>query len=115
DPVTGVEVRQDAVQILARMNDPVQAPAAGTVRRVEAQPQGGFAVVIAHPGGWVSVLGGLRDVSVNPGDAVEGGQSLGLAGRNLDGAVVVSLELWHGRGAVDPGPLVESSSHRHRH
>ena len=91
------------------------SPAAGTVRRVEAQPQGGFAVVTAHPGGWVSVLGGLRDVSVNPGDAVESGGALGLAGRNLDGAVVVSLELWHGRGAVDPGPLVESSSHRHRH
>jgi len=24
----------------------------------------------------------------------------------LDGAVVVSLELWHGREAVDPAPLV---------
>jgi murein DD-endopeptidase MepM/ murein hydrolase activator NlpD len=109
DPVTGVELRQDALQILARMNEPVSAPGRGTVRQVEAQPQGGFAVVTAHEGGWLSVLSGLRDVSVAAGDQVEAGAPLGLAGRNLDGAVVVSLELWRGRRAVDPGPLV-----RHR-
>jgi murein DD-endopeptidase MepM/ murein hydrolase activator NlpD len=109
DPVTGVEVRQDALQILARMNEPVQAPAAGTVRRVEAQPQGGYAVVTAHEGGWVSVLGGLREVSVNVGETVTDGAPLGLAGRNLDGAVVVSLELWRGRAAADPAALMRKS------
>jgi murein DD-endopeptidase MepM/ murein hydrolase activator NlpD len=106
DPVTGVEVRQDGLQILARMNEPVQAPAAGTVKRVEPQPQGGYAVVTAHEGGWVSVLSGLREVSVKPGDVVHSEGEVGLAGRNLDGAVVVSLELWRGRAAVDPEPLV---------
>jgi murein DD-endopeptidase MepM/ murein hydrolase activator NlpD len=106
DPVTGVEVRQDALQILARLNESVHAPASGTVRRVEAQPQGGYAVVTAHEGGWVSVLSGLREVTVSEGQTVEGGGQLGLAGRNLDGAVVVSLELWRGRAAVDPAPLV---------
>jgi len=95
------------------MNDPVQAPAAGTVRRVEAQPQGGFAVVTGHEGGWVSVLGGLREVAVSPGAALAPGATLGLAGRNLDGACVVSLELWHGRSAVDPAPLVTSTK-KHR-
>jgi murein DD-endopeptidase MepM/ murein hydrolase activator NlpD len=105
DPVTGVEVRQDALQILARMNEPVRAPASGTVRRVEAQPQGGYAVVTEHEGGWVSVLGGLREVSVQSGDKVASEGEVGLAGRNLDGAVVVSLELWRGRAAVDPQPL----------
>lgn len=107
DPVTGVEVRQDALQILARMNQPVRAPAAGTVRRVEAQPQGGFAVVIAHEGDWVSVLGGLREAAVHPGEAVAAGAPLGLAGRNLDGAAVVSLELWHARAPVDPRRLMK--------
>jgi len=107
DPVTGVEVRQDGLQILARMNEPVRAPASGTVRLVEAQPQGGYAVVTAHEGGWVSVVSGLREVSVKPGDAVAGEGEVGLAGRNLDGAVVVSLELWRGRAAVDPEPLVK--------
>jgi murein DD-endopeptidase MepM/ murein hydrolase activator NlpD len=107
DPVTGVEVQQDALQILARLNEPVQSPAPGRVRRIEAQPQGGYAVVTEHEAGWVSVLGGLREVTVELGQAVEGGTPLGLAGRNLDGAVVVSLELWHGRAAVDPAPLVK--------
>jgi murein DD-endopeptidase MepM/ murein hydrolase activator NlpD len=106
DPVTGVEVRQDGLQILARMNDPVAAPGDGTVRRVESEPQGGFSVVTAHEGGWLSVLSGLRAVSVAPGERVDAGAPLGLAGRNLDGAAVVSLELWRGRTAVDPGPLV---------
>lgn len=106
DPVTGVEIRQDAVQILARLNEPVLSPARGTVRRVEAQPQGGYAVVTAHEGGWISVLGGLREVVVEVGATVEEGAPLGLAGRNLDGAVVVSLELWHGREAADPTPLM---------
>lgn len=114
DPVTGVEVRQDALQILARMNDPVQAPAPGTVRRVETQPQGGFAVVTAHEGGWISVLSGLRDVSVRPGETVAQGSALGLAGRNLDGACVVALELWHGRVAVDPSPLVSPGRKQRR-
>jgi murein DD-endopeptidase MepM/ murein hydrolase activator NlpD len=101
-----VEVRQDALQLLARLNEPVQSPGRGTVRRIEAQPQGGYAVVTAHEGGWVSVLGGLREVSVEVGAPVDEGATLGLAGRNLDGAVVVSLELWHGRAAVDPAPLM---------
>jgi murein DD-endopeptidase MepM/ murein hydrolase activator NlpD len=107
DPVTDVEVRQDALLMLARMNEDVHAPADGVVQRIEAQPQGGYALVLAHPGGWTSVLGGLREVSVEIGDKIEGGAPVALAGRNLDGAVVVSLELWRGRSAVDPEPLVK--------
>jgi septal ring factor EnvC (AmiA/AmiB activator) len=106
DPVTGAEVRQYALQILARMNEPVHAPAPGIVRRVEPLPQGGFAVVTEHPGGWVSLLSGLREVKAAPGDVVEAESPLGLAGRNLDGAVVVSFELWHARSPVDPRPLL---------
>jgi murein DD-endopeptidase MepM/ murein hydrolase activator NlpD len=107
DPVTGVEVRHDALQLLARMNEPVQAPASGVVRRVEAQPQGGFAVVMAHERDWVTVLSGLREVQVAPGQILEGGSPLGLAGRNLDGAAVVSVELWHGRRVADARLLLQ--------
>jgi murein DD-endopeptidase MepM/ murein hydrolase activator NlpD len=106
DPVTGAEVRQYALQILARMNEPVHAPGPGTVRRVERLPQGGFAVAIEHAGGWISLLAGLREVQAGPGDDVTAVSPLGLAGRNLDGAVVVSLELWHARAPVDPRPLL---------
>jgi murein DD-endopeptidase MepM/ murein hydrolase activator NlpD len=63
-------------------------------------------VAIEHPGGWISLLAGLREVQAAPGDSVDGDTTLGLAGRNLDGAVVISFELWHGRAPVDPRPLL---------
>jgi murein DD-endopeptidase MepM/ murein hydrolase activator NlpD len=106
DSPTGTEVRGDGVELLARLNEPVRAVAAGVIRRVEALPQGGYAVVTQHPARWVSVVSGMREVVVAPGEAVEPGQSLGLAGRNLDGAAVISLELWHRRQPVDPRGFV---------
>jgi murein hydrolase activator len=102
DPGTGVELRQDGVQLLARMNGAVLAPAAGKVSRVELLPQGGFAVVMDHGAGWTSLLAGLREVSVGVGQELPAGGGLGLAGRNLDGAAVIAFELWHGRSPVDP-------------
>jgi murein DD-endopeptidase MepM/ murein hydrolase activator NlpD len=106
DPITGAEVRQPALQFLARMNEAVYPPAAGRVHRVEPLPQGGFAVVTEHPGGWISLLSGLREVDALPGQTVDPETPLGLAGRNLDGAVVISFELWRGRLSVDPRPLL---------
>ncbi len=103
-----VELRHDDVALLARLNEPVRAVAAGIVRRVEALPQGGFAVVTAHADGLTSILTGLRDIAVAPGDRVEAGQTLGLAGRNLDGAAVVSVELWRERRPQDAGKLLRA-------
>ena len=102
DSPTGTELRRDGIELLARLDEPVRAVAAGVVRRVEALPQGGWAVVTQHPARWVSVVSGMRDVVVATGEAVEPGQTLGLAGRNLDGAAVISLELWRNRESVDP-------------
>lgn len=106
DGPTKVELRHDSVQILARLNDPVRAVAAGQVRRVEALPQGGFAVVTAHDDSLTSIITGLRDIAVRPGDKVAAGQTLGIAGRNLDGAAVVSLEIWRNRHPQDAGRLL---------
>jgi murein DD-endopeptidase MepM/ murein hydrolase activator NlpD len=106
DGPTGTELRRDGIELLARLNEPVRAVAAGVIRRVENLPQGGYAVVTQHPARWVSVLSGLRGVVVAPGEPVEPGQVLGLAGRNLDGAAVISLELWRNRQSVDPRDVV---------
>ena len=102
DAPTGTELRREGIELLARLNEPVRAVAAGVIRRVETVPQGGYVVVTQHPARWVSVLSGLRGVAVAPGEAVEAGQALGMAGRNLDGAAVISLELWRNRQPVDP-------------
>jgi len=106
DSPTGTELRRDGIELLARLDEPVRAVAAGVIRRVEALPQGGYAVVTEHPGGWVSVLSGLRDVAVTSGEPVAVGQSIGLAGRNLDGAAVLTMELRHNRRTVDPRRVV---------
>ena len=108
DGPTRVELRHDGVALLARLHEPVRAVAAGTVRLVEALPQGGFAVVTAHAAGWTSIVTGLRDITVTPGDSVGAGGTLGLAGRNLDGAAVVSVELWRDRRAQDAGRLLRA-------
>jgi murein hydrolase activator len=99
---TSTEIRRDGMELLARLNEPVRAVGSGAVRIVEPLPQGGYAVVTQHPGGWISIVTGLRDVSVRPGEPVAQGQSIGLAGRNLDGAAVISLELWCHQKPVDP-------------
>ena len=85
DGPTKVELRHDSVQILARLNDPVHAVAAGVVKRVEPMPQGGFAVVVAHDDGKTSIVSGLRDFAVKESERVSAGQTIGAAGRNLDG------------------------------
>jgi murein DD-endopeptidase MepM/ murein hydrolase activator NlpD len=106
DGPTKVELHHDSLDLLARMNEPVRAVASGEVKRVEPLPQGGFAVVTAHAGGLVSILSGMRDVMVSPGAQVQSGQTLGLAGRNLDGAAVVSVEIWRNRRAEDAAKLL---------
>ena len=106
DGPTKVELQHDSLDLLARLNDPVRSISAGVVTRVEALPQGGFAVVIAHDGGLVSILSGLRDVLVTPKSSVALGQIVGLAGRNLDGAVVVSVEIWRNRRPQDAAKLL---------
>jgi septal ring factor EnvC (AmiA/AmiB activator) len=106
DGSTKVELRHDSLQILARLNEPVRAVAEGVVKRVEALPQGGFAVVVAHGSGLTSITTGMRDIAVRTEQAVAAGQTLGFVGRNLDGAAVVSVEIWHNRRAQDPGKLL---------
>jgi murein DD-endopeptidase MepM/ murein hydrolase activator NlpD len=102
DPGTGVELPVRAAEILGRMNDPVLTPAAGTVRRVEALPEGGYGVVLEHAHDWVTVLEGLRSVSVKAGQALPAGAQLGVVGRNLDGAPLITIEVSHGGQPQDP-------------
>jgi murein DD-endopeptidase MepM/ murein hydrolase activator NlpD len=106
DPATGTETTFDGVEILSRMNEPVRAVADGRVHRIAALPQGGYAVVMTHAEAGVSILSGLRQVDVAPGTTLTAGQPLGLVGRDLDGAPVLTFELWRAGAPVDPRPLL---------
>ncbi|HEX7505346.1 MAG TPA: M23 family metallopeptidase [Polyangia bacterium] len=106
DGTTKIEIHHDSLEILARLNEPVHAIAAGVVKRVEPLAQGGFAVMTAHPAGLTSILTGLRDVAIKPGDTVLAGQTLGLTGRNLDGAAVISVAIWRNRRPENAAKLL---------
>jgi murein DD-endopeptidase MepM/ murein hydrolase activator NlpD len=108
DGSTKIELRHDGLEMLARLNEPVRTIATGTVQRVEALPQGGFAVVVVHGAGLTSITTGLRDIVVAPADQVSAGQPLGLAGRNLDGAAVVSVEIWRDRRPQNAARLLRA-------
>jgi murein DD-endopeptidase MepM/ murein hydrolase activator NlpD len=106
DPATGTESLAAGIEILSRMNEPAVAVAAGKVTIVEALPQGGHAIVITHPEGRTSLTTGLRITSVRPGDDVTAGQNIGFVGRDLDGAPVVTFELWQAGTPLDPRPYL---------
>lgn len=107
DAASSIEFRRNGLELLGRMNAPVLAPAAGKIRKAEALPEGGFALVIEHDDGLVSILTGLRQLEVGPGARVARDQPLGLLGRNLDGAPVLGFELWRDRAPIDPRPLLD--------
>jgi septal ring factor EnvC (AmiA/AmiB activator) len=104
DDATLAVLRDEGVRLLSRLNEPARAVAAGRVHKVAALPQGGFALVTVHQDDLVSILSGLRQIEVAEGDELQPGQRVGLVGRDLDGAPVVTLELWQRGRPIDPRP-----------
>ncbi|TME74594.1 MAG: hypothetical protein E6I48_08995 [Chloroflexi bacterium] len=74
----------DAVDIAAVLGQPVLAAADGRVTFVGHLPDGAMVVIVAHPGGLVSVYAHLDDTFARPpvriGEAVSGGQVIGFVG-----------------------------------
>lgn len=74
----------DALDIAARLGQPVVAAAEGRVTFVGHLSDGAMVVVIAHPGGLVSVYAHLDDTFTRPtvriGDAVVANQVIGFVG-----------------------------------
>ncbi len=86
---------------------PVHAMARRTVRFAGTMAGYGLVVWLDHRGGVMSVYGHLSRVLVRAGEAVNGGQVIGLSGHsgNAVGAHL-HFEVWrHGR-EVDPVPLL---------
>lgn len=74
----------------------------GTVVSVVIGTDGLSTVTVQHPNDFISVYSGLRDVYVDKGRKVVGGQRIGTApSRERPG-----FELWHGGTALDPEEYV---------
>jgi murein DD-endopeptidase MepM/ murein hydrolase activator NlpD len=74
----------DAIDLAARLAQPVVAAAEGRVTFVGHLSDGAMVVIVAHAGGLVSVYAHLDDTFARPpvriGDAVKGGQVIGFVG-----------------------------------
>jgi murein DD-endopeptidase MepM/ murein hydrolase activator NlpD len=103
----------DAVDFAARLGQPVLAAAAGRVTFVGHLSDGAMVVLIAHPGGFVSVYAHLDDTFARPpvriGDAVNAGQVIGFVG--LTGITTgphLHFAVIRGGQPVDPLSLLAS-------
>jgi murein hydrolase activator len=108
DPGTGLLVERPGLRLASAPGASVRAPAAGVVALVAAEP-GGVTVVLDCGAGWTTIVGGLSEAAVGPGERVAGGQRLGGA---APAPAAVTFEVWRGRHPVDPLLLVRPASPR---
>lgn len=106
DEATGAWYFRTAAGYAPPRGTPVVAPAEGRVVRVADDVGGGRAVVLVHPRGLTTVLGGLATVSVAPRELVRAGAPLGTAGPR------VRVEVSRRRTPVDPAALFVPSRGR---
>lgn len=87
------------ISIAARARAQVVTPAPGSVAFAGPFKGYGQIVIVAHPGGWTSLITGLAQVDVKVGDALVAGAPLGLLG---PGQPVLTLELRRDGQPVNP-------------
>lgn len=102
------------VDLIAAEGTAVLAVQAGRVQRVDLIEGYGLTVLIDHGAGWTSLYAHLQHASVNPGDSVRAGQSLGTVGQSGSATTPhLHLELRQrqpqGLVAVDPTPLLPAA------
>jgi len=102
DAGSGVWIFRAGVRLRARAGEMVRAPQDGTVRRAFETPHGRRAVVLAHADGQISILDGLGELRVTPGQVVRRGETLAL----LPESATISLEIWRGLAPLNPAGLL---------
>ena len=96
-------VRWNGIGIAAPAGTPVKAISAGSVIAAEAFGTYGLTVIVNNGGGDYSMYGSLGRISVNKGDKVAKGQTIGTVGKSdpeLDAHL--HLEIRPNGRAVDP-------------
>ncbi|MCA9708633.1 MAG: peptidoglycan DD-metalloendopeptidase family protein, partial [Myxococcales bacterium] len=115
DPVLRLPMVRNGVELQARPDEDVRAPAAGRVVMVAELPGFEQVVVIDHGAGQLSMLGRLWKVSVAEGDPIEAGDVLAsVAPKAVDDGLGTTayLELRHGEKPVDPAPRLRPATRR---
>lgn len=105
DPVLGLPMIRNGVELSARRDESVRAPADGRVVMVAAIPGFDQVVVIDHGSGELCMLGRLWKVSVEQGETVEAGDAIAsVAPKAVDDGLGTTayVELRHGDKPVDP-------------
>jgi murein DD-endopeptidase MepM/ murein hydrolase activator NlpD len=106
DPLTGVAAFHKGIDVRASYGEAVSA--AGPGRVVVAQSQGGYGqtVVVDHGGGLQTRYAHLSAISVQVGDTVDAGASVGRAGRSGRATGThVHFEATQGGQPVNPAEL----------
>jgi len=96
--VSSSGVRARGLTLLPAPGAAVVAPAAGRISYAGPFHGYGRIVIIDHPGDWTTLLTGLADLRVRPGDAVERGSPIGRA---ATARPTVTIELRHNGVPVD--------------
>lgn len=95
------------VDIAVPVGTPVHAMAAGRVRFAGVQRGYGTVVWLDHGGSVLTVYAHLSALRVRAGEAVRGGQVIGLSGASGDAtAPHLHFEIWRWGRQVDPVPLL---------
>jgi len=100
--VKSVIIDSKGIDITTQENTPVKAVFNGTVTRRWILPNGQIAVVISH-GNYFSVYLGIKAASVDQGDTVKAGQSIGITYTNpINSQTMLHFQLWKDNQAVNP-------------
>lgn len=115
DPVLRLPMVRNGVELDARLDEPVRAPAAGRVVMVAELPGFEQVVVIDHGEQQLSLLGRLWKVTAAEGEAVEAGAVIGhVAPKAVDDGLgpTAYLELRYGDKPIDPTPRLGRAARR---
>lgn len=109
DRVLRVPMIRNGVELAARRDERVRAPAAGRVAMVASLPGFEQVVVLDHEDGRMTMLGRLWKTHVGEDDRVQAGEPIAFVAPKAtdDGlGTTLYLELRHGDMPVDPAPLL---------
>jgi septal ring factor EnvC (AmiA/AmiB activator) len=108
--IESVFIVNNGIDLLTRRNAPAKAIFPGTVLADQFVPGHDFMLIIRH-GNYYSVYSNLESLTVNRGQSVEVGQTIGvIKADNDNGQSELHFELWQDKTRLDPSEWILSRS-----